>query len=78
MALQRGVFVVVETGAAQGLVVDVETERFDEMKFGAGVGAKADHVARVGRNFGLVENDGKHLSDFQKRRKRVGQLRKLG
>ena len=60
MAENTGIFMVVETGAAQGLVVDVETQWFNKMQFGAGIGAQADDIAGVGWNFGLVEDDGDH------------------
>ena len=60
MPENTGIFMVVETGAAQGLVVDVETQWFDKMQFGPGIGAQADDIAGVGWNFGLVEDDGDH------------------
>ena len=60
VAEDAGVFVVVKAGAAQGLVVDVETERFDEVEFGAGIGAQPDDVAGIGGDFRLKEDDGDH------------------
>ena len=51
---------VIEAGAAQGLVVDVETQWLDKVQLGARIGAQADHVAGVGRNLGLVKDDGDH------------------
>lgn len=60
MALQRGIFVVVETGAAQALVVHLETQRFDQMQVAAAVGAQPDNVAGVRRNFWLKKDDVKH------------------
>ena len=45
--------VIVETGPPQRAVFPAEAERLDQVQFGAGVGAQADHVARVGRDFGL-------------------------
>ena len=45
---------------AQCFVVEVEAERFDQMKFGAGIGAEADDVAGVGRYFWLEKDDGDH------------------
>ena len=55
-----GELVVVEPGAAQVLVAEFEAEWFDEVELGAGVGAQADGVAGIGRNFRLVEDDGDH------------------
>ena len=39
VAQDAGVFVIIEAGAAQGLVGQIEAERLDEMEFGAGIGA---------------------------------------
>jgi hypothetical protein len=60
MAQDAGAFVIVEPGAAQGLVAELEAEGFDKVELGPGVGAEADDVAGVGRNFGLVEDDCDH------------------
>ena len=60
MALQRGVFVVVETGPAQALVVHLEAQRFDQMQVAAAVGAQPDNVAGIRRNFWLKKDDVKH------------------
>jgi hypothetical protein len=38
-------------------IVELETERFDKMKFGAGGGAEASDVAGVGRDLGFKEYD---------------------
>lgn len=38
------------------------------MQFGASIGTQADNIARIGRYFGLVENDGEHLSGNPKKR----------
>lgn len=38
VSLQRGVFPIVETGAAQMAVVERETQRLDQMKRAAGIG----------------------------------------
>lgn len=54
------VFVVVEAGSSQSLVSDIEAEWFNQMEFGTGVGAKTNDVACIGRDFGLIENDGGH------------------
>ena len=52
-----GEFVIVEAGAAQARVVELEAQRFDEMQPRAGVGAQANDVARVGRDLRLEEDD---------------------
>jgi hypothetical protein len=36
------------------------------MELCTGIGAQANDVARVGRNFGLVENDSKHATAFKR------------
>lgn len=71
MPNDTGVFVIIQAGPAQALVRDVKTERLDEMQFGAGVGAQANDVARVGRDFRLIENDGKHAAAFKRSRGRI-------
>jgi hypothetical protein len=48
---------VVEAGAAELGVGDLEAEGFDEMEAGAGGGAEARDVAGVGGNFGVDEDD---------------------
>ena len=60
MTLQRGIFVVVETGTAQAFVVHLETQRFDQMQVAAAVGAQPDNVAGIRRNFWLKKDDVKH------------------
>jgi hypothetical protein len=35
---------VVETGPAQGAIVDAKTERLDQVQDGAGIGGQADHI----------------------------------
>ena len=48
---------VVQAGTAQTLVLEVETERVDQVQGAAGIGAQAYDVAGVGRDFRLVEDD---------------------
>ncbi len=55
--LQACVFVVVQAGAFELLVLELEAERLDQVQLGAGVGAKADGIAGVGRYFGLEQQD---------------------
>jgi hypothetical protein len=52
-----GELAIVQAGAAQPLVVDLETERMHEMQRTARIGAQAYDVAGVGRDFRLVEDD---------------------
>ncbi len=80
MPMHGGVFVVIEPRSAQQLVVHRKTQRLDEMQLAAGVGGQADHVAGVGRDFGVDENDAKHLRSEVRaagglRRRSVGQAR---
>ncbi len=60
MDLQRRKVVVVESGALQAPVVEPEAQGFDEMQRRARVGAEADRVAGVRRNFGFKQNDVEH------------------
>ncbi|MDQ5902827.1 MAG: biosis protein MshE, partial [Pseudomonadota bacterium] len=69
--------VVIQPGTPQLLVFPGEAHRLDQMQFGAGIGAEADDVARVGRYFGLVENYGEHLSVSKKGRKKERQPIKI-
>jgi hypothetical protein len=52
---------IVEPGAAQLLVVQIETQGLDKVKQAAGIGTQADDIAGIGRYFGLVENNIEHL-----------------
>ena len=69
MAGHPGVFVIIQAGPAQGFVIEGKTQGFHQVKIGASVGAQADDVARVGRDFGLEQDDGEHLSGLLKWRK---------
>jgi len=60
MGFDRGVLMVVETGALQLFVFQGESERLDQMQPAAGVGAEADDIAGVGRDFRLVQDNIKH------------------
>ncbi|MNN66136.1 hypothetical protein D3C81_1816930 [compost metagenome] len=60
VALQGGVLVVVQPGAAQALVVQFEAEGFDQVQMAARVGAQPDNVAGIRRNFRLKQDDVKH------------------
>lgn len=54
------VFVIIQSGAAQMLVAQVKAQRLYQVQIAAGIGAEANDVACVGRDFGLKEDDGKH------------------
>ena len=56
------VLVIVEPRAFQLTVVHSEAQRLDEMEVGGRIGGEPDHVAGIGRDFRMDENDGKHDS----------------
>ena len=60
MALQRGVLVVIEAGAAQALVIQLVAQWLDQVQVTAGIGAEPDNVAGIGRNFRLEQDHVKH------------------
>ena len=60
MAFQCRVFVIVQPGAAQALVIQLETQWLDQVQLAAGVGTQADDVAGIGRDFRLEQHDMKH------------------
>ena len=45
--------VVIQPGAPQGARTDIETQRLDQMQLATGIGRQADHIAGIGRDFGL-------------------------
>jgi dihydroorotate dehydrogenase (NAD+) catalytic subunit len=54
--------IVVEPGAAQRLVLDIETQRPHQVQRAAGIGAQTDHVTRIRRNFRLEEHHVEHFA----------------
>jgi len=50
-------FTVVEPRPSQSRLVQRETQRMNQMQARPGIGAQTDHIAGVGRNLGLVEDD---------------------
>ena len=60
MALQGGVFMVIQARAAQALVVQLEADRLDQMQSTTAVGAQPDNVASIGRNLWLKKDHVKH------------------
>lgn len=53
-------FMIIQPRTAHLGVVDGKAQRFDEVQGAAGVGAQADDVAGVGRDFGLDKDDMEH------------------
>ena len=53
---------IIEPGTPQTLVVHVKPQWFYEVQKAAGIGAQAYDIARIGRDFRLVEDDVKHAS----------------
>ncbi|MNH38532.1 hypothetical protein D3C79_995860 [compost metagenome] len=51
---------VIQPSTAQPLVVELEADRFDQVQRAATVGAEANDIAGIGRNFRLKEDDVKH------------------
>ena len=49
-----GKFMIIEPGTLHFGRIQRETQRLHQMQFGTAVGAQADDVAGVGRDFGLV------------------------
>ena len=60
MHVDARVLVIVEPGAAQFRVFELEPERTDQVQLRAGVRAQPDHVAGVRRNLRLEEDDMQH------------------
>ena len=60
MATDSRIFMVVQPGAAQGFVIDIETQWLDQMELCPGIGTHADDIPGIGRNFRLKENYGNH------------------
>ena len=60
MARDAGVFMIIQSGTAAVFVAQIEAQRLDQMQFGARIGAHADDVARIGRDFWLIQDNGKH------------------
>jgi len=54
--------IVVEAGAAQRLVLDVETQRPHQVQRAAGIGTQTDHITRIRRNFRLEEHHVEHFA----------------
>lgn len=50
-------FTVVEPCPSQSRLVQRETQRMNQMQVRPGIGAQTNHIAGVGRNLGLVEDD---------------------
>ena len=55
---------IVEAGAAQARLVEIESQRPDEVQNAAGVGAKPYNVTGVRGDFRLIEDDVEHGPGF--------------
>jgi len=60
MHLDARGFVIVKPGAAELAVIQGESKRAYQVQMRAGIGAQADDIAGIGRDFGLVQDDIKH------------------
>lgn len=60
MALERGILMVIQPRATQALVIQFEADGFDQVQVAAAVGAQANDVAGIRRNFWLKKDDVKH------------------
>lgn len=56
-----GEFVIIQPGATQLPIVELETQRLHQMQVNAGVGAEANNVAGIRRNLWLIEDDVEHV-----------------
>ena len=57
MKYDLGKVVIVQARAPHALVVPVKAQWTNQVQGGAGIGANADDVASIRRNFWLVEHD---------------------
>lgn len=53
-------FMVIETGAFEPAVIQLEGQGPDEMELHAGVGTEADDIPRVGGDFRFIEDNVEH------------------
>ena len=60
MGFDLGKFVIIQPGAAQLLMFHVKPQRFDQVQLHAGIGAEADDIAGVGRNFRFKQDNMEH------------------
>jgi hypothetical protein len=60
MATQLCVLMVIKACTSHVLVIHRKSQGLHQVQRAAGVGRQADHVARIGRDFGLNEDDVKH------------------
>lgn len=60
VAPQLGIFVVIEAGSAQQFVFHGETQGLNQVQAAARVGGQPDHVAGVGRDFRVDQDDVEH------------------
>ena len=55
-----GVLVIVQAGAAQFAVTEIETQRANEVQLNTGIGAKAYDIPGIRRDLRLIKNQVKH------------------
>mmetsp|Transcript_62038 Transcript_62038/g.146938 ORF Transcript_62038/g.146938 Transcript_62038/m.146938 type:complete len:224 (+) Transcript_62038:840-1511(+) len=67
MAAHLGVLVVVEAGTLQQPVLHREAQGLDQVQGAAGVGREPDHIAGVGRDLRMDEDDLEHGHDCPRR-----------
>jgi hypothetical protein len=60
---QPGVLVIIEPGASELTIVQLESQRFDEMKLGTRVSGEADDVAGIRWDLGMHQYYGEHRCD---------------
>ncbi|MNS70144.1 hypothetical protein D3C72_1034840 [compost metagenome] len=60
MALGGGILVVIEACAAHVAVFHGKSQRLDQVQAAAGIGAQADHIAGIGGDFWLDQDDVEH------------------
>ena len=53
-------FMIIQPGAHELPVLQREAERLDQMQLATGVGAQADDIAGIWRDFRLIENHMEH------------------
>ena len=62
MYRQFGKLVIIQARAFHFGRIQRETKRLDQVQIGTGIGAQADDIARIRRDFRLVQNYGKHIN----------------
>ena len=66
--------VVIEAGALELAIVPAKAERFNEMQLGPRVGAQADYIAGIGRNFWLKKDNGCQMRLLELQKNGIGRI----